>query len=152
VHADFMHLLFNMFALYSFGEYVENVFAMAFGSKWLFLVLYILGLILSDVSSYFRHKDNYGYRSIGASGAVSAVIFASIIFNPMGEIGLFFVIKLPAIIFGILFLVTSAYLAKKGTGGINHEAHFWGAVVGILFPIMIEPQLVTHFLNQIRFW
>lgn len=148
VHADWMHLGFNMLTMYFFGEYVEVMFQQLTGSKIYFLVFYVLALIISDVPSYIRHRNNYGFRSIGASGAVSAVVFASILFNPWSKI-VVFVIPMPAIIYGVLFLGYSVYMSRRGGDGINHDAHFWGAIFGIVFPLFIEPRLAEFFIQQI---
>lgn len=152
LHVDWMHLLVNMFVLYSFGSNVEAIFVIQFGSIGyvFFALLYILGLIASVVPAYFKHKDNIYYNSVGASGAVSAVLFASIIVYPQGSIYLLFLpIPIPAFLFGILYLVYSAYMSKRGTDNVGHDAHFWGAVFGVLFTLAIEPAFFIHFINNI---
>jgi membrane associated rhomboid family serine protease len=148
VHADYMHLGFNMLTMWFFGKYIEMAFQDLFGSKIYFLVFYVLALIVSDIPSYFRHRNNYGYRSIGASGAVSAVVFAFILFQPWAKI-VVFVIPMPAILYGALFLGYSVYMSRRGGDGINHDAHFWGAVFGIVFPLLVRPQLAEYFIQQI---
>lgn len=148
VHADFTHLLFNMITLYFFGQAVESIFSQLFGSKLHFILLYVLGLILPDISTYFKHKDNYGYRSIGASGAVSAVLFSAILFSPWAKILVFF-IPMPAIVYGVLFLAYSVYMSRRGGDGINHDAHFWGAILGLIFPLIFRPELGKYFLQQL---
>jgi len=148
VHADYMHLGFNMLTMWFFGKYIEMIFQDLFGSKIYFLVFYVLALIVSDIPSYFRHRNNYSYRSIGASGAVSAVVFAFILFQPWAKI-VVFVIPMPAILYGVLFLGYSVYMSRRGGDGINHDAHFWGAVFGIVFPLVIRPELAGYFIQQI---
>jgi membrane associated rhomboid family serine protease len=148
VHADYMHLAFNMITLYFFGRYIETMFQQLFGGKIYFLLFYIIALIVSDIPSYIKNKNNPGYRSIGASGAVSAVLFAFILVQPWTKIYVFF-LPLPAIIYGVLFLGYSAYMAKRGGDGINHDAHFWGAVVGVVFPLALKPELAGYFLRQL---
>jgi len=148
VHADYMHLGFNMLTMWFFGGPIEDAFRMEFGNKIYFLVFYVLALILSDVPSYMKHYSNYSYRSIGASGAVSAVVFAAILFRPWAQISVFF-IPMPAIVYGLLFLGYSFYMSRRGGDGINHDAHFWGAVFGFLFPLCIKPQLAEQFIQQI---
>ncbi|HEY1163693.1 MAG TPA: rhomboid family intramembrane serine protease [Chitinophaga sp.] len=148
VHADYMHLGFNMLTMWFFGKYIEMAFQDLFGGKIYFLVFYVLALIVSDIPSYFRHRNNYSYRSIGASGAVSAVVFAFILFQPWAKI-VVFVIPMPAILYGALFLGYSVYMSRRGGDGINHDAHFWGAVFGIVFPLVIRPQLAEYFIQQI---
>lgn len=149
VHADYMHLGFNMLTLFFFGRFIEMVFQQIFHAKIYYLLFYILALVLSDLPTYIKHRNNYGYRSIGASGAVSAVVFAAILFNPWAQILVFF-IPMPAIVYGILFLGYSIYMSRSGKGaGINHDAHLWGAVFGIVFPLIFRPELGTIFLHQI---
>jgi len=148
VHADYMHLAFNMITLFFFGRYIESMFQQLFGGKLYFLLFYIIALIVSDIPSYIKNKNNPGYRSIGASGAVSAVLFAFILVQPWTTIYIF-VLPVPAIIYGVLFLGYSVYMAKRGGDGINHDAHFWGAVVGVVFPLALKPELAGHFLQQL---
>lgn len=139
IHADPMHLAFNMVALYSFGEIVEQVFAYpaVFGEKgkFVYLLLYFSALIIASVPDYIKHRTNFYYRSLGASGAVSAVIFASILFNPKGGIGLMFIpgLNIPGYIFGIIYLIISSVLAKRAQDNIGHSAHITGAIYGLLF-------------------
>jgi membrane associated rhomboid family serine protease len=142
VHADYMHLAFNMWALYTFGRYVEQYLfshPALFGAsgKIFFLVLYLSSIIISAVPDYYKNRDNFGYRALGASGAVSAVIFAGIMLQPNLPISILFIpYGIPGYIFGILFLALSAYLAKKGGTNIGHGAHFTGAVYGLVFTIV----------------
>jgi membrane associated rhomboid family serine protease len=110
--------------------------------------LYVLGLVLPDLSTYFKYKDVYGYRSIGASGAVSAILFSSIFFAPWQKIYVFF-IPIWSVVYGVLFLIYSAYMSKRGGDGINHDAHFWGAVLGLVFPVVMRPELGKFFLEQL---
>lgn len=152
LHVDWMHLLINMFVLYSFGRLVETVFVMHFGGtgRFFFVLLYILGLIASTVPAYFRHRGNYYYNAVGASGAVSSVLFASIIVYPQGSIFLFLLpVPIPAFIFGILYLVYSAYMAKRATDNVGHDAHFWGAVFGVLFTVVIDLEFLRRFISYL---
>jgi membrane associated rhomboid family serine protease len=152
VHADWVHLFINMFVFYSFGRIVIQYYDYFFGLQgWLyFALLYIGGLAFSVVADYGKHKQNIYYNAVGASGAVSAVVFASIIFQPMGKIYLFFIpIGIPAFIFGILYLIFSAYMAKKSQDNIGHDAHFWGAVFGFVFTILLDFDLLPRFFDQI---
>lgn len=142
IHADYPHLIFNMIALYSFGQSLElQVYSYEcyLGSlgKLFFVLLYVLGLIVSSIPDYIKHKDDEYYRSLGASGAVSAVVFASIVLIPKSSIGfpLLPSVKIPGYIFGIVYLIITAYLDKKGKGRINHSAHLWGAIFGIVFTL-----------------
>jgi membrane associated rhomboid family serine protease len=149
VHADYMHLGFNMLTLWFFGRNIEIIFQQLFGNKTYFLLFYVLALIVSDIPSYIRHRNNYSYRSIGASGAVSAVVFAAILFQPWATI-LVFVIPMWAILYGVLFLGYSVYMSRRGGDGINHDAHFWGAIFGVLFPLVLKWDVVVPvFMYQI---
>lgn len=157
IHADWGHLIFNMLALYMFGRNVENVFNEIFGpsGRYLYLLMYILALGASILPSYTKNKDNYHYRSLGASGAVSAVIFSSILFFPLMGIGLFFIpVYVAGFIFGFLYLVISSWLDKRGGGNINHSAHIFGAVFGIAFTIIacriVSFPVLQLFIEQIQ--
>ena len=147
IHADFMHLAFNMYTFYLFGGMVEDAFTGIFGGigKTLYTILYFAALVVCLLPTYLQHKDNYHYRSLGASGAVSAVIFIGIVLNPTMKLSIFPIpIGIPAFIFGPLYLIVSAYLAKKGHGNINHSAHIWGALFGIVF-LVITCQFLSPF-------
>lgn len=149
IHADWMHLIFNMITLYFFGRYVESGFKQIFGPG-VFILFYLLAMVVADIQTYVKHRNDYSYRALGASGAVSAVLFASIIFNPWAKIYLFFIpIGIPAFIFGALYLVFCAYMSKKGTGNINHNAHLWGALFGLAFVIILKPWLIQYFIQQL---
>ena len=142
VHGDLMHLAFNMISLMSFGEFLEiNLFThpTLFGQsgKMVYLALYILSLVVSVIPDYFQFKNDPSYRALGASGAVSAVIFSAIMLNPTSPIRLMFIpIDIPGFIFGFIFLGLSAYMAKRGGDNIGHKAHFSGAIFGVLFTII----------------
>jgi membrane associated rhomboid family serine protease len=140
IHADIAHLAFNMISLYMFGEFVENQFSQIFGAsgKWLYLIMYILALAVCLLPTYYKNRDNHNYRSLGASGAVSAVVFAGLLIRPDVEVGLFFIPPIiPGFVFGPLYLIISAVLDRKGGGNINHSAHIWGALFGIAFIIVV---------------
>ncbi|MBC9933536.1 rhomboid family intramembrane serine protease [Chitinophaga qingshengii] len=149
VHADYSHLIFNMLTLFFFGPHVESIFVELFGLKLIYPLYYLLGIIVSDIPSYIKHRNSSHYASLGASGAISAVLFTFILMHPWASIGVFFVIKMPAVIYGVLFLFLSAYLSRKGGDNINHDAHFWGAVFGFLAPLLFMPELWRGFLYQI---
>ena len=139
IHADWGHLIFNMISLYLFGEAVESKFIEAFGplGKLVYLGMYVLALAASVIPTYINNKDNYHYRSLGASGAVSAVIFAGILFSPLTQLGLFFIpIYVAGFLFGIIYLFVSGWLDKRGGGNINHSAHIFGALFGVGFTII----------------
>ncbi len=175
IHADYLHLIFNMYALYSFGRNVEtglmyrtetgglvqdNGFLQLFGEttgKLLYLLMYVLALGVCLVPTYIKHRHDYHYRSLGASGAVSAVIFAGMLLEPRLGVGLIFIpgIHIPGYIFAPLFLVISHFLARRGRDNINHSAHIWGAVFGIVFVIVMCLLLADHnpiesFIESVR--
>ncbi len=152
IHADWLHLGINMFVLYSFGSVVIQYFDFLFPGKSVFfyLILYIGGLAISVASAFGKHKDNSMYNAVGASGAVSAVLFSSIVFSPMNKIYLFPIpFGVPAVVFGILYLVYSAYMNKKAKDNVGHDAHFWGGIFGFLLTFALKPSLFFHFINEI---
>jgi len=155
VHADYMHLFINMFVLLSFGTAVENIFNVLKNSGVIsssilhYLILYFGGIIIASLTTLKKHKDNFYYHSVGASGAVSAIVFTYIFFDPLSKLLLMFVIPIPAIVFGIAYLGYSHYMSKKGSDYINHDAHFVGSVFGFIYPLLINPKLITIFLNKL---
>lgn len=153
LHADWIHLFINMMVLWSFGGVIEQAYSLIFGIKWIlmYLLLYVGGIMLSVLPSFGKHKNDPLYNAVGASGAVSAVVFSSILFAPLGSIRFFFIpIDIPAFIFGALYLVYSYIMARRGKGNIGHDAHFWGAVYGILFTIISKPVVAQYFWSQIK--
>jgi membrane associated rhomboid family serine protease len=151
IHADFLHLFINMIVLWSFGNAVERDFGAIFNSEstYYFTLLYLGGLVISITPSYKRHLHNAAYNALGASGAVSSVLFAAILLRPLENVYLYGIIGIPAIIMGVLYLGYSYYMDKKGGDHINHDAHFWGAVFGLLFTILLKPSLAIYFIDQI---
>ena len=148
IHADWGHLIFNMFALYTFGEILEMTIGPAF-----FLPLYLLGIVISDIPTYLNNRNNVNYNSLGASGGVSAVVFAGIIFYPLAKIYIFFIpIGIPGFIFGALYLFYSYYETRRGGSYVNHSAHLWGALFGIMYVIALFPQALPSFVEQIKEW
>jgi membrane associated rhomboid family serine protease len=141
IHADYIHLLFNMYGLYVFGTVVENMFVQIFdgNGKILYLLMYISALFFCLLPTYSRHKNDSHYRSLGASGAVTAVIFAFIFLDPLRKMGLLFLpsnFMIPGFIFGFIYIILSSYFEKRGQGNINHSAHIWGGIYGIVFLIL----------------
>lgn len=146
VHADFTHLLVNMFTFWSFGVYMERAFRyMGFGNG-AFLGLYFGGMIVASLPDLVKHHNNPAYISIGASGAVSAVLFSAIFLDPWSKILLFAALPIPGIVFGVLYLVYCQYMNKRGGDNINHNAHFYGAVYGFVYPALLEPSLIRDFI------
>ena len=151
LHGDYLHLAFNMYALWMFGPIVEKqVLPLLLGDVGepdprmgmaFFILLYTGSIYASSISEYFKNKDDIHYTSLGASGAVNALIFSFITCSPMSQLGFFF-IPMPAWVFGVLYLGISYYLSKRNTGNdsvdrIGHEAHFWGAMFGIIFTLIL---------------
>lgn len=152
VHSGYLHLLINMYVLYSFGRIVELNFLQKFElrGELYYLLLYVGGVIFSTLYDFRKHKDNPNYSAIGASGAVSAVVFSSILFYPTSPLSIFpLPFSFPAWSFGILYLVYSAYMGRRGSDNIGHNAHFWGAVFGIIFTIILVPGVVHNFIAQL---
>jgi membrane associated rhomboid family serine protease len=152
LHAGWLHLFINMLVLYSFGSIVETYLKFYFPEKYIlyYLLLYIGGLILSIIPAYGKNKNDVFYNSVGASGAISAVLFSSIILYPAGKVFLFFIpIGIPSPIFGVLYLAYEYYMSKRVKDNIGHDAHFWGAVFGVVYIIAIKPQFAVSFLQQI---
>ncbi|MBD8873057.1 rhomboid family intramembrane serine protease [Rhodanobacter sp. DHB23] len=148
VHADFNHLLFNMITLFFFGRQMERFYTLEMGAFG-FALFYIGALVVSILPTYFQNRDNPNYRSLGASGAVSAVLFASILLQPWSKIYLYFALGIPAIIYAVLYITYSIYMDKRGQGNVNHSAHLWGAAYGVAFTLLVEPQVLSSFLGQL---
>jgi len=155
IHSDYMHLGFNMFTLFFFGNSVERYYQMLFGGTMggiLFVLLYVLGIIMSDLPTFFKYKNIPNYNSLGASGGVSAVIFSSILFQPINQICFYFVLCLPGFVLGGLYILYSATMAKQSMDRINHNAHLYGALFGIAFSIALYPSVLVSFFYQISQW
>ena len=149
VHADTVHLLVNMFTFYSFGTYMEKVFPYFGLSSLAYLGLYFGGMIAASLYDLVVYRDQSNFASVGASGAVSAVLFTSILFDPFGKILFFAILPIPGIVFGVLYLLYCQYMSKQSGGNINHNAHFWGALFGLVYPVLLEPDILTHFLSRL---
>ena len=148
IHNDYMHLFFNMFTLYFFGGIVESTLGGV-----LFIILYLVGIIISEVPTFLKNRKNPYYNSLGASGGVSAVVFASILFYPMNPLYLMFIpIGIPGFIFGAIYMFYSYYQAERGGDNINHDAHLYGALFGILFAIIAVPGSLVNFFEQVSQW
>ncbi len=150
IHADYLHLGLNMFSLFSFGEVAESIFEQIFGpiGKFAFLVFYLVALVASDLPVFFKQKDNYNYRALGASGAVSSVIFLVILFFPTSEVRLYF-IPMPAVVMGVLYMGYSYWMSKNQYDNISHDAHLFGALFGLIAGVIIFPRVLINFVEQI---
>lgn len=153
VHVDWLHLLFNMFALYMFGGVVENYFEYLFEGKGqlYYILLYVGGILFAAIPSFERHKTHEWYTSVGASGAVSAVMLAFVILDPAQRICLYGILCFPGIVWAIIYMIYSWYMAKHGKDNIGHDAHLGGAIFGILFPIIMKPSLALDFIEKIKY-
>ena len=151
LHANWAHLIINMLVLFSFGQSLEKYFSAIFpGTGMLFyLLMYISAIVVSSLYSLIKNKDNYMYNAVGASGAVSAVLYSSILFDPWSKIYFLAIIPIPAIIFAVLYLLYSWQMSKKSQDNIAHDAHFFGAVFGLIFPIILKPELFTYFIQNL---
>lgn len=145
IHADYMHLLFNMITFYFFAFYLE-----ARTGHLNFAIIYFGSLIISVLSTIYKHKDDFDYRSLGASGAVSAVILSAVIYEPASRIYLFFIpIGIPSPVFALLYIGYSYYASKNRYGNIAHEAHLWGAISGIALTILLDPNAILEFFYKV---
>jgi membrane associated rhomboid family serine protease len=149
IHADIGHLLINMLVLYQFGEAIEIVFGNVFApgtGRLMYLFMYLSAIVVSSIPDYLKHQDNYAYGALGASGATSAMVFSYILFSPWDW---FMFPPMPALVFGILYLIYSNYMARRGGDNIGHNAHFWGAVYGLAFTLgsmaILRPEMISFF-------
>lgn len=152
LHGDWMHLLVNMYVFYLFGRRAELFFEHYLGLKGLlfYVLLYVGGVLFAALPSYRKHRDNHHYNSVGASGAVAAVLFSGIIFDPtMGIAFIFIPIPIPAFIFGLLYLAYEHYMDKRSQDNVAHDAHFWGALFGVVFTLLVVPQSFLNFVSQV---
>jgi membrane associated rhomboid family serine protease len=152
VHADMAHLGFNMFSLYMFGRQIEAYLKDVYGERGaiFYLILYLCGVAFSSLPDLFRYKDKVYFNSLGASGGVSSVVFAFILLSPMSKLIAFPIpIPLPAYLYALLYMGYSFYMDKRGGDNINHMAHIWGALWGIVFMYLLEPDIFSRFLQSI---
>jgi membrane associated rhomboid family serine protease len=147
IHADFQHLLFNMVTLYFFGRAVEHWFVPYIGQLG-FVLFYLSAILVAILPTYLKHRNDANYRSLGASGAVSAVLFTFILVQPWSLI-IVFVLPVPAIVYGVLYVGYSIWMDRQGRDNINHSAHLWGAGYGILFTLLMEPRVGPAFLASL---
>lgn len=150
---NILHLIFNMYVLYSFGNVVELFLEQTVGNlaSLFYIFIYFGGVIAATIPSLIKHKDNYGYNSVGASGAVSAILFSAIAFMPLeGGIGIIFIpISLPPIVFGVLYIAYEMYMDKRGGTNVAHDAHIGGAAFGFLFTLLFIPNVLSNFIAQL---
>ena len=145
IHGSWMHLLFNLFTFYFFAFPLENTIgSLRFG------IIYLVGLILSDIPSVIKHKNDFHYHSLGASGAISAVLFSYILFYPLSTMMIFpLPVPIWSVVFGVLYLVYCYYMSGNSRDNINHDAHLFGAITGVILTILLVPGIVPHFIAEI---
>jgi membrane associated rhomboid family serine protease len=154
IHLDHIHIIFNMLSLYFFGAAMETVFSTVFGTVGYvyFAALYLLGIVVSDIPTFFKNQNNPRYNALGASGGVASVIFAFILFLPLEKIYIYFAVPVPGFILGVLYIFFSWYQGRKANDNINHDAHLYGALFGLVFCIVMRPRVLPDFIEQIRTW
>jgi len=154
LHADWIHLLMNMYVLYIFGTLVEEIFILSFGEikgETYFFLLYFIGIFASVIPSFEKHKNNSYYTAVGASGAVSAIVFSAILLNPSMSLSLMFIpIPIPAPVFGILYLVYCWYAANHAKDNVAHDVHYWGSLFGVVFTLVILPESFFIFIEAVK--
>ena len=151
VHGSWLHLGINMFVLWSFGEYIEKVYVAFFGDmmgRVLYIAMYLATIVFADIPTFLKHRNNPGYRSLGASGAVSGIVFISILLSPWSLIYVYF-IPVPGIVAGVAYLIYSSWASKNSQDLIDHDAHFYGALFGMLFTIALKPALFSNFIDRL---
>lgn len=151
IHADWMHLIINMLVFWSFGRNLIIYFQQVWGTYAiiLFLSLYLSSIVISSIYSVIKHKNNHYYSAVGASGATSAILFACLFFDPWNLVYFFGIIPIPGILFGVIYLIYSYWMSKKANDNIGHDAHFWGAVYGFIFPLLFKPELFKYFIHEL---
>lgn len=155
VHVNYTHLLINMLVFWSFGGNVVRIFGaleeqgIISGSQFWFLGLYLGALIFSSSRDFSRERENVMFNSVGASGAVSAMVFTSIFFAPWSKIYFMAIVPIPAVVFGGVYLWYENRLSGRKSGSVNHTAHIYGAIFGLLFPLLMDPKLLLHFMSEL---
>jgi membrane associated rhomboid family serine protease len=155
IHAGWVHLIFNMISFYSFGQAIEYLFRRMHGpvlGPVYYLLLYLGAIVVSEIPTYLRHRNFPQYNSLGASGGVSAIIFAWILYYPLNTINIYFALPVPGFVLGVVYLVFSYQLDKQGGGNINHSAHLYGALFGFVFALVLDPTALLGFFEQISQW
>lgn len=152
LHGSWIHLFFNMFVLYMFGRHIEAIFYQIHGllGLVLYVALFLLGVIVSNIPTYIKYKSAPHYNALGASGGVSSILFSFILFDPISKLYLYGIIGLPGIVWAALYIIYSYYMGKKGVDNINHDAHLVGGIFGIVFTILIYPNVINIFIEQLK--
>ncbi len=150
IHKDYTHLIVNMLSYYFFAKYVLKYFTLVLGDigSIVFVLYYLTAIVMSGMYSYYKHQNDFTYAALGASGAVSAIIFSTILIAPLSKITIFFALPMPAWMFGIIYLFYEYTMSKKQMDYIGHDAHFFGAVFGFVFPILLYPKSIINFIEN----
>ena len=151
VHNSSMHLFLNLFTLYFFGGAIEEIFQVFFGTfgLYLYIILFCTAVIVANIHTTWKHRHNPNYNSLGASGGVSALVMAFILFDPLQELCLYAIVCLPGYILGGIFIIYSIVMGRRGKDNINHDAHLYGALYGVLFIILLKPDILSSFINSL---
>lgn len=151
VHNNSMHLFLNLFTLYFFGLAIEQIFYTYFGDLGLalYVILFITAIVVANYPTTLKYKNNPGYNSLGASGGVSALVLAFILFDPIRDLCLYAIICLPGYILGALFIAYSVIMSKRNADNINHDAHLFGALYGMIFTLILRPSTFSTFIEAI---
>jgi len=154
IHADVFHLFFNMLTLFFFGSRLEQFYVLLYDDwgKVLFLFLYIFGVVLSDIPTYRKHFKHPSYSTLGASGGTAAIVFSCILFEPLANICIYGFVCIPGFILALLYLIYSFSMSRQQYDNINHDAHAYGALLGIIFNFILNPYLIFHFFSQLGKW
>ena len=144
VHVSFMHLLFNMVTLFYFGPYIESIVG-----SGRFLAIYLGSELAANALTYLKYKDNIQYSAVGASGAISGILFAFCLFAPFERLYIFFALPMPAIVFAVLYVGLSIYASRREVGRVAHEAHLGGALGGLVLTMVLYPSSLGIFLDQL---
>ena len=152
IHSNWMHLLFNMFVLFMFGQQVELTFTYIYGKLGLVVygLMYVLGIIVSDIPTFLKNKHNPHYNALGASGGTASILFSYILFDPARDLCLYGVLCFSGILWGVLYLIYSVYMSKKQMDNVNHDAHLWGSLFGVAFTILAYPKVIFIFIEGLK--
>lgn len=153
LHGSWAHLLINLFVFWQFGDFVENyIFYSVFGKTIgavLYLLLVLLAIVAGNIHSTIKHKDNSYYGSIGLSGAVSAILFSYVLMNPWSKIYLYAIIPIYTVVAAVLYLGYSQWASKNSSDNVDHSAHFYGAVFGLIYTIAVYPKILPYFIERL---
>ena len=152
IHSNSVHLLFNMIALFFFGDVIERIYTELYGQIGIifYLITYLAGIIVANLKTFFKYKDASYYNSLGASGGVASILFASILYRPTSSICIYFAICVPAFIIGAIYLIYSYYSGYRKSDNVNHDAHLFGSLFGIAFTILLRPLVLVEFIERIK--